>query len=110
MSTPIQVFPGERFNLALQIRDQNNNSKIGIYTYPSNEHFTKVDVTEIDLTDSETDKSFAFVNRKYQRTSLVLRNSSRNFTYTQCLHHKDNTVDERQFILHLIDSSNGNVV
>ena len=109
-SKPMHVFPGEQFDLDLHVHDQNDNSGFGVYTYPSNTHFTEADVTEIDLTDSGTDKSFAVVGNDSQRTIFVIRNSSSNFSYTDCLYHKNDTVDIKQFALQLIDSSTGNVV
>ena len=110
MGVPTHIFPGEQFDLTLHIYDQNDNSQIGVYTYPSNTHFTKANVIEIDLTGSGTDNRFAIVNSKYQRTSLVVRDSSENFAYTHCLFRNNNTVDKRKFVLQLIDLSNGNVV
>ena len=106
----MHVFPGEKFDLILQIQDQNDNLQLGVYTYPSNTHFTEADVTEIDLTDSGTERSFAVVSNGNQRTTLVIRGSPKNFNYTYCLHHKNDTVDKKQFALQLIDSSTGNVV
>jgi len=110
-SKPMHVFPGERFDLHLHVQDQNSNPVFGVYTYPSNTHFTKADVTEIDLTtDSETDISFAIVGNDTQRTTFVIRNSSSNFNYTHCLYRKNDTVERKQFSVHLIDSSTGSVV
>ena len=108
----MHVFPGEQFDLVLDVLDQNNNPKIGIYTYPANAHFTEVDVTEIDLTDSGTDRSFAIVNssaENYQRTTLVVRNSSRNYSFNHCLKNSE-SVEKGEFTLQLIDSSVGNMV
>lgn len=105
----MHVFPGEQFDLYLRAYDQNNNSKPGIYTYPSNAHFTAVDVTEIDLSDSGTDKSFAVANDSVQITTFVIRNSLKNFDYAYCFNNTD-IVDRKQFALQLIDSSTGSVV
>jgi len=46
----INVFLGEEFIFLLKVLDQNDNKKVGFYTYPSNMLFTTVDVTETDLT------------------------------------------------------------
>ena len=106
------VFPGETFDLVLHVLDQNSNPKIGIYTYAANTHFTEADVTEIDLTDSGTVQRFAIVDssaENYQRTSLVIRNSSSNYSFYHCKKNKD-AGEKRRFTLQLIDSSSGNVV
>ena len=105
----MNVFPGEEFILSLRVLDQNNNEKVGFYTYPSNVLFTQADVTEIDLTTNNTDTSFAIVDRSSdQRTSLVVRNSPKNFSFSVLDH--NSTITERNFTLNLIDSSTGIMV
>ena len=101
------AYPGEQFILSLKVLDQNNNEKVGFYTYRSNEHFTEGDVTEIDLTLENKDTSFAVVSRSSnQTTSLVIRNSSFPFDF---MNH-NNTITNKTFTLNLIDSSTGNIV
>ena len=101
------AYPGEQFVLSLEVLDQNNNKKVGFYTYRSNLFFTEADVTEIDLTSDNKDTSFAVVNRSSdQRTSVVIRNS--NFSFEFMNHNK--TVTKKNFTLSLIDSSTGNMV
>ena len=104
----MSVFPGEEFILSLKVLDQNNNEKVGFYTYPSNVHLTEADVTEIDLTTGNTDTKFAVVSGSSdQKTSLVVRNSTtKQFSF---LSHS-NTITEAAFTLNLIDSSTGNMV
>ena len=87
--------------------DQNNNEKVGFYTYCSNEYFTEADVTEIDLTSENKDTSFAVVSRSSnQTTSLVIRNSEFSFDFVN--HNK--IITNKTFTLNLIDSSTGNIV
>ena len=101
------AYPGEQFILSLKVLDQNNNEKVGFYTYHSNEHFTEADVTEIDLTLENKDTSFAVVSKNSnQTTSLVIRNSSFPFDFMN--HNK--TITNKTFTLNLIDSSTGNIV
>lgn len=102
----VKVFPGQEFFLSLQVLDQNNNEKLGFYTYPSNMLFTKVDVTEIDLTVGNEETSFAIVNgSSHQRTSLVVRDSAKNFSFSVL--NQNSTITETNFTLNLIDSSTG---
>jgi len=87
--------------------DQNDNKKVGFYAYPSNMLFTEVDVTEIDLTDGNMNTSFGVVNGSSdQRTSLVLRNSTKDFSFTN----QNSTIFEVNFTINLIDSSTGIIV
>ena len=105
----MKVFPGEEFDLLLTVWDQNNNEKVGFYTYPSNMFFTEVDIIEIDLTDDNEDISFAAVDGSFdQKTSLVIRNSTKNFS--SFFHNYDKTIVEKNFTLNLIDSSTGIMV
>ena len=106
----MNVFPGEEFILSLRVLDQNNNRKVGFYTYPSNTLFTEADVTEIDLTTGNSDTSFGIVskNNSDQRTSLVVRNSTKNFSFS--VSKGNSTITEKKFTLNLIDSSTGTMV
>ena len=105
----MNVFPGEEFILSLRVLDQNDNEKVGFYTYPSNTLFTEADITEIDLTTDNGDTSFALVNRNSnERTLLVVRNSTRDFSFSFLNH--SSTITERNFTLNLIDSSTGIMV
>lgn len=97
--------------LSLKVTDQNNNTKVGFYTYPSNMLVTEANVIEIDLTDhgNNENRSFAVVDKRSdQRTSLVLRNSVKDFSFTSLNH--NSTYPETAFTLNLIDSSTGNIV
>jgi len=105
----INVFPGEEFILSLKVLDQNDNKKVGFYTYPSNMLFTMVDVTEIDLTAGNRDTSFGVVNGSSdQRTSFVVRDVAKNFSFSYMNY--NNTIAEKNFTLNLIDSSTGIIV
>ena len=101
----MNVFPGEIFVLSLRISDQNNNEKVGFYTYPSNMFSTQADVTEIDLTTGNDNTSFGVVNGSSNlRTSLVVRDSNENFSFSAL------NYSNTSFTLNLIDSSTGNIV
>ena len=105
----MNVFPGEIFKLSLSVLDQNNNKKVGFYTYPSNMFFTEADTTEIDLTTGNEDNSFGVVRGSSdQRTLLVIRNSINNFSFSTVSYSR--TITNVTFILNLVDSSTGNVV
>lgn len=99
----MDIFPGEVFVLSLSVLDQNNNKKIGFYTYPSNMFITEADITEIDITTGNKNTSFAGVSgSSNQKTSLVIRNSTKNFSFSN-----NGTIDNTTFTLNLIDSSTG---
>ena len=105
----MNVFPGEVFLLSINVLDQNKNEIVGFYTYPSNMFFTEADVVEVDLTIGNEDTRFGVVNkRSSQRTSLVLRNSKEDFSFSVSNH--SNTIIKTAFTLNLIDSSTGNLV
>ena len=106
----MNVFPGEEFILSLTVLDQNNNRKVGFYTYPSNMLFTEADVTEIDLTTGNRYTSFGIVskNNSDQRTLLVVRNLTKNFSFSVLK--GNSTITEKNFTLNLIDSSTGTMV
>ena len=105
----MNVFPGEIFVLSFSISDQNNNERVGFYTYPSNTFFTEADVTEIDLTTGNEDSSFGVVRGSSdQRTLLVIRNSAKNFSFSAINYNR--TITNVTFTLNLVDSSTGNVV
>ena len=71
--------------------------------------FTEADVTEIDLTAGNRDTSFAIVNENSnQRTLLVIRNSTEDFSFSVLKH--NSTITERNITLNLIDSSTGTMV
>ena len=105
----MNVFPGEIFVLSLSISDQNDNEKIGFYTYPSNMFFTEADVTEIDLTTGNNNTNFGVVSGSSNlRTLLVVRDSTKNFSFSALNH--SSTIAFATFTLNLIDSSTGNIV
>ena len=65
-----------------------------------------VDITEIDLTTGNGDSSFGIINEESdQRTIIVVRNSSQNFSFFN-----SNTTLNKTFTLSLIDSSTGIMV
>ena len=108
-SKTVNVFPGEVFLLSINVLDQNKNEVVGFYTYPSNMFFTEADVVEVDLTVGNEDTRFGVVNkRSSQKTSLVLRNSKEDFSFSVSNH--SNTIIKTAFTLNLIDSSTGNLV
>ena len=95
--------------LSLSISDQNNNKRVGFYSYPSNMFFTEADVTEIDLTTGNGNTSFGVVNENSSlRTSLVVRDSTKPFSFSALNH--NSTIAYTNFTLNLIDSSTGNIV
>ena len=105
----MSAFPGERFTISLTVLDQNNNTKLGFYTYPSSMFITEADTIQVDLTVGDEDTSFTAINGSFnQKTLLVIRNSMEDFSFDFLNH--NSTVIETYFILNLVDSSTGVMV
>ena len=93
-------------------KDQNNLFQDAVYSYHKNPTASPSDIIEVDLSSvKDITSSFAAVNSNgtLQRTALIMRNS--NQLQNICsVNQKTYQNFLSSFVLHLIDSSNGQVV